>query len=437
MKQLIKMLFYGVLAIAGLAAAGCSDSDDASKGGIHGVAIDAENQEPMRGVNVQLCKQSGTILESTVTYDDGHFEFTNVDPGDYSVIIASTKYPNVKYDFSVQSGRTASFDVPMGLHVNPYMPIYITVDFQGSGSYAEIKMTIKNNTNVKYIDEGVYYSVNDNPMSSGEKCTMVSLLYGVNYNFRFYISDPTTMYYVQGYLKDDKGNTYLSEIIHVVKQPASPEVQTVAINKVNDSKAICEGKIIHRGNPVYTERGFIISTEHTNPTITDVNNAETKKYPVEGTEETFKYHFTDIEPDTKYYIRAYAINEVGIAYGDTEMYDGLDWYVQGNLMVQKTDLATSATWDTAVQLCKDSRVGGYSDWRLPTLEEALIIASKYWFTLPEDERYFNYYWTQTPYNPDDYTVSYNVLKTRYNGSYVTDYYFKTCAYRVRAVRTMN
>jgi hypothetical protein len=41
----------------------------------------------------------------------------------------------------------------------------------------------------------------------------------------------------------------------------------------------------------------------------------------------------------------------------------------GALTAQKTDLATAATYDEAVAQCAGNRIGGYSDWRLPSIAE--------------------------------------------------------------------
>lgn len=425
MKQLINILFCVVLTIAGISAASCSDND--SKGGIHGVAVDAENQEPMRGVNVQLCKQSGTILGSTITYDDGHFEFTDVTPGDYTVIISSTKYPNVKYDFSVKAGRTASLDIPLGLYTNPYFPIYLSSQYTG---WFRIKLTMPNEDSVEIIEKGVYYSESDNPMTTGAKAEHDSYY---QYSFN---GERTTMYYVQAYVKDDKGNTYLSEIIHITEQAKAPEVKTVNITRVNATKVILEGLIEHKGNPVYTERGFIISTEYSNPTISDIDDRATKKQIVDGSELTFNYQWTDFIVGTKYYIKAYATNELGTAYGRTIEFDGLDWYTIGNLMVQKEDLSDGSTWTAAGQICKDSRIGGFSNWRLPTKEEMEIIISQKW--LAHSDSSSHYYWTSTMKNGTvgDYYHYYGIIFQDGSGFIADNNSSISNRYGVRAVCTI-
>ncbi|MDR2999689.1 MAG: DUF1566 domain-containing protein [Fibromonadaceae bacterium] len=63
--------------------------------------------------------------------------------------------------------------------------------------------------------------------------------------------------------------------------------------------------------------------------------------------------------------------------------------VFGSLMLQGKDLVTSASWSSANAMCKDSRIAGYDDWRLPTRSELGIfygnktvisglVSSTYW-----------------------------------------------------------
>lgn len=420
MKKLIQLIFVGILSVVTFASCGGEDviATENNLGGVHGVAIDAENQEPMRGVNVQLCKESGSIIESTVTYDDGHFEFTKVAPGSYTIVISSTKYPNVKYDFAVESGRTASFDVPMGLHVNPYMPIYITnarwENWQGL-IYIFMDIIAPESHKFEILEQGLYYSTKENPMSTGRKAKIYG---GDTYTF---IGDQTIMYYVQAYFKDSNGNTYLSEIIRITLVTYTPEVETSQVYKSN-GKVYCEGEVKHKGNPVYSERGFIISTEHKSPMISDVDDSETKKYVVEGDELIYKLNFSEYMEEKEYYVRAYATNEIGTGYGKTIKFGGLDWYILGNLMVQKADLGRF-DWNTANQLCKDSRLGGFSDWRLPTIDELKIIFAKGWLFK------FDHYWSCSSSGTDYYW--------RIDGDNgVTSSSYATKIFCVKAVRTI-
>jgi uncharacterized protein (TIGR02145 family) len=88
-----------------------------------------------------------------------------------------------------------------------------------------------------------------------------------------------------------------------------PIVTTGIVHDIKDVSAIAEGEVIGDGGADITERGICYSTS-TNPTVSDnkVNNA--------GDIGFFSVTLTGLNPSTKYYYRAYAINIGGTSYGN-------------------------------------------------------------------------------------------------------------------------
>lgn len=80
--------------------------------------------------------------------------------------------------------------------------------------------------------------------------------------------------------------------------------------------------------------------------------------------------------DTTYYVRAYAINDKGIAYGEevTLNFEVPPYVtVSGtNLIVAKED-AGKGDWYTGLEVCESSTLAGFNDWRLPTYSELQIL----------------------------------------------------------------
>lgn len=104
-----------------------------------------------------------------------------------------------------------------------------------------------------------------------------------------------------------------------------------------------------------------------------------------------------------------------------------------NLMVQKIDLGCF-NYYTAEILCENSNVANYNDWRLPTLDELLIL-----YNFKEVIGGFHYndyddetkYWSSTNlYNEGYYTIDF------YSGYTDTDYDYTDIDHRVRAVRSL-
>ena len=88
-----------------------------------------------------------------------------------------------------------------------------------------------------------------------------------------------------------------------------PIVQTTFVNDIMPSSAVCGGKIVDRSDMVILSRGVCFSTSP-NPTLQD-------KYTVEGGGSgIFSSKVMDLQPNTTYYVRAYATYRQGTTYGN-------------------------------------------------------------------------------------------------------------------------
>jgi pSer/pThr/pTyr-binding forkhead associated (FHA) protein len=83
--------------------------------------------------------------------------------------------------------------------------------------------------------------------------------------------------------------------------------------------------------------------------------------------EMFNYNATGLT----YYVRTYATTSKGTVYGnEVDFVPQSPYYVKvGDIGVQKTDISSNISWNSANNLCEGSTVGGYTDWRLPTMNE--------------------------------------------------------------------
>ena len=88
-----------------------------------------------------------------------------------------------------------------------------------------------------------------------------------------------------------------------------PTVTTAAITQITETTAVAGGNVTSDGGASVTERGVVYATTQ-NPTINS-----TKVTSGIGTG-SFTCNLTDLQPNTTYYVRAYATNEVGTAYGE-------------------------------------------------------------------------------------------------------------------------
>ena len=92
------------------------------------------------------------------------------------------------------------------------------------------------------------------------------------------------------------------------KDAIIPEVETSSISNITETSVEAGGVVISDGGSSIIERGICWSKEH-NPIASDFHTI------VEGSVGSFTCSLTELEPNTTYYLRAYAINSIGIAYG--------------------------------------------------------------------------------------------------------------------------
>jgi len=103
--------------------------------------------------------------------------------------------------------------------------------------------------------------------------------------------------------------------INSCKKDDEPEQTTVAtlttveVSNITDTTATSGGNITDDGGSTITARGVCYSTSP-NPTIADFTTSDGT-----GTG-TFTSNLTGLSPNTTYYVRAYATNAVGTAYGN-------------------------------------------------------------------------------------------------------------------------
>ncbi|GHT49006.1 hypothetical protein AGMMS49982_01460 [Bacteroidia bacterium] len=109
----MKKIFYSVMAAA-LILGGCAEDketvDGAGTGTIYGVITDKATGEPVRAAGVQLLP----LGVNTVTFDDGHYEYPELKPGEYTLNVTKTEYTDISgYAITVESGKTAKGDMQM------------------------------------------------------------------------------------------------------------------------------------------------------------------------------------------------------------------------------------------------------------------------------------------------------------------------------------
>jgi len=235
-------------------------------------------------------------------------------------------------------------------------------------------------------------------------------------------------YYVRAYIKNEAGVAYSENVMEFSTNESLAMVETLTATDIDEAThaAVLHGKITNVGTPTYTERGFVYSTEYEAPTVDDT------KVIVSGVGlGEYEARVSGFSAQAKTYIRAYVKNSKGISYGTTVTVFEPPFVnlPTASIAVQRTDINnTRVDWDDANSLCKNSTVGGLTDWRLPTKNELMTMYSNREFIGGFRTRSNDDYWSSTQDGSYYYHVSfYNGSSGRSTGNY-TNY--------ARCVRTL-
>jgi len=271
-------------------------------------------------------------------------------------------------------------------------------------------------------------------------------------------------------------STGYATVLLTCKKLTVPEVSTTGVSDITQTSATSGGNITNNGGAQITARGVCWSTFE-NPTV---SSSKTSDGTGNG---DFTSSLTGLTPNTTYYVRAYATNEEGTAYGNEltfitlgrtigESYQGgiiayifqsgdpgYDANIQHGLIAAPSDQSTGIQWyngtytvtgatatalgtgrdntttivssqgvgSYAAKLCNDLVLGGYDDWFLPSKDE---LGKLYVNKIEIGGFYDTYYWSSSEINS-------NNASWRYfgGGIYIVPSNNKSELFHVRAIRS--
>ena len=117
----------------------------------------------------------------------------------------------------------------------------------------------------------------------------------------------STTYFVRAYATNMWGTNYGEELSFTTLVEYLPSVEILPASDISYTSFVCSGDVTDSGTYAVTARGFCWSTEP-NPVMTG------EHLHLGSGAGTFSATLADMQPETTFYVRAYAVNAVGVSY---------------------------------------------------------------------------------------------------------------------------
>ena len=173
---------------------------------------------------------------------------------------------------------------------------------------ATVEGNVTNDGGSPVTERGICYSIYENPTLS-DSVRLAGTGIGRFYCEMSNLTNATT-YYIRAFATNSEGTSFGDVItVRTVEHPMLPTVTTDEVSDITLNTAVCGGNVLSDGFAEITERGICYAT-HEEPTVFD--------YKVPGGEGLglFQCRMSGLETLTTYYVRAYAKNSEGYAYGN-------------------------------------------------------------------------------------------------------------------------
>lgn len=182
-----------------------------------------------------------------------------------------------------------------------------------TASGATVYATIVSDEGFELTERGVCWSTSQNPDLNDSHTSNGNEIgsYCINLNGL----TPNTTYYVRAYATNTLGTSYGNQISFTTAYDL-PSVSTTDVSAISYFTAVSGGNVIQDWGLAVTERGICWSTSQ-NPSVSD-------NHTVDGSGlGSFVSTMTELALNTVYYVRAYATNALGTAYGAQQSFSTL------------------------------------------------------------------------------------------------------------------
>lgn len=360
-----KLLPSVILFVVAISLLGCGKEVAPKKttGSITFVITEENTPTPLSGVAIQLCSNDDkSITPSDKTDNSGRCTFSNIQAGTYTVNLSKPGYESKEgLALRINGGDDSYKEIALKRITTMLTVQPSTLDFGADESMVQKAFSLvnpnfetltwaaldtdvpwivsvcdkdgKKNGSIKYNQEvAMSVSIDRDKLTSGNNESTIVIL-------------------------SDNGRAEL-KVIAIGADRRTPVTNMLEVKDIDISTAVFSGEVLSVGSPEYTERGFVYSTSSI---AAEATSGYTKLAAQMSSSKTFSVTVSDLSKGTKYYVRAYGKNSIGMKLSSNE--------ISFTTIASKTSVSTQAVTNIDVVNGKATFNGEIIEIGSPTYSE--------------------------------------------------------------------
>lgn len=295
-------------------------------------ALDFGTVESTLGVS--MTNPSGKTLKYTISVSNNWLSVSKssgsiTTTDSFNAIVSRSGLSAGDYDGNIiitVEGEEISIPVKMKVvqKEKPFVSIEEVNTITASG--ATVKATLKSIGSSKVTRYGVCWSKSATPTVDDRISNLGDCIEARSYESTISELDAETKYYVRAYAENAEGLTYSDRTLSFTTsaKPTIPSVSTISTSNITATSATATGRITSLGNVAKVmEHGHVWGTSP-QPTLSSCAHSSLGEV---SSSKDFSSNITSLSAGTKYYVRAYATNSEGTAYGEDITFTTKDYEV--------------------------------------------------------------------------------------------------------------